>query len=196
MIVSAKWLNALMAKLEKMLSIAKAKVPGRGGKPVPESPQAAEPEPSGGAPKTPPARVPPELPPAEVFKHEVGSFLVETPEGSVEAIMYGGGYDPRTNSIGLGRFHGHGVELVTPEGVAPTGLAALEFPGITVTDIPSKGTLFWNNRSASLPRQLIPEQVRAVQTGLENAFPGRTVVFDPYNSQTRQFISALQRGDQ
>jgi hypothetical protein len=50
-----------------------------------------------------------------------------------------------------------------------------------------KAVLFWNNRSVSQPLQLTAEQVSAVQQGLEIAFPGRKVIFDPDNRKFNSF---------
>jgi RHS repeat-associated protein len=131
-----------------------------------------------------------ELGPATVEKLPIPATTVQTPNGPVEVTIYGGGYNPATNKVGLGRFHSHGSELIVDEG-AELG----NIPGITVTDVPSKGKLFWNNRSASQPAQLTSGQIRAVQQGLEGAFPGREVVFDPNNSKVNAFHAQLKGGE-
>lgn len=131
---------------------------------------------------------------ANVLTHNVPPSSVKTPNGPVSVTPYAGGYNVETNSVGLGRFHGHGAELVTAEGIAPEGAAAADFPGITAFDVESKGLLFWDNVSGSLLGKLTSEQIQAIQQGLEKTFPGRKVVFDPSWTKWKQYIQVLKSG--
>ena len=83
-----------------------------------------------------------------------------------------GGFDPAQNAVYLGD-GGH------PQGFYAAGgnSSATGISGITVVD--NGSTILWNNTSQSLPGVLSESQSAAVQSGLENAFPGKTVQFSP-----------------
>jgi len=94
------------------------------------------------------------------------------PSKSLGGTAYTGGYDPAANAVYLGDAgHPQGVFAAGGNPSAP-GLA-----GITAVD---NGTsVLWNNASPSLPGVLSDAQRAAVQNGLQNAFPGRTVIYSP-----------------
>jgi RHS repeat-associated protein len=86
--------------------------------------------------------------------------------------VYTGGYDPAQNSVYLGDAgHPQGVFAAGGNASAP-GLA-----GVTVVD--NGTTVLWNNASPSLPAVLSDAQRAAVQNGLQQTFPGRTIQFSP-----------------
>lgn len=92
----------------------------------------------------------------------------------------------------LDRHHQAGAEVV---GDAQTAIAE-NWPGVTVFDFPSQKVLIWNNSSKALPTPLTSGEQRAIQRGLEGAFPGRQVIFDD-NKMTilKQYRAELASGD-
>jgi hypothetical protein len=99
---------------------------------------------------------------------------IQGPQGAMEVKIYAGAYDPGNQRLGLDRHHQAGAAALSGD-----AQAAIQgnWPGITVCDIPSQGIVIWNNRSRALPTRLISAEKRAIQRGLEEAFPGSRVIF-------------------
>jgi hypothetical protein len=117
---------------------------------------------------------------------------IQTPQGPVEVKIYAGGYDPGSKRLGLDRHHQAGAAVISGD-----AQAALEgnWPGVTVYDFPSQKDLIWNNNSRALPTPLTSGEQRAIQRGLEKAFPGRKVIFDDKNMTIyKKYRAELESG--
>jgi hypothetical protein len=115
---------------------------------------------------------------SDVGGGEVPANVVIAPGSGYESQTYGGtaytgGYDPAENTAYLGDAYGHANGMAQAGGnPSAPGVA-----GLTVVD--NGTTVVWNNISGDLITGLSESQIAAVQAGLEDAFPGSTVVYSP-----------------
>jgi len=109
------------------------------------------------------------LKPANI--HIAGEGLpIEEKSSHPAGTLFSGGYDADTNELFLSGVIGH------PGGIAAAGgdPSAGSVSGLRVLLLPS-GDVFWADDSMSLPRRLSPEEIKAVQKGLEIHFRDRSV---------------------
>jgi hypothetical protein len=109
------------------------------------------------------------MPPARVQIVGEG-WRVDKSQGHPAGTIFSGGYDSQSNTVFAAGEAGH------PGGVRAAGgdPTRLGVSGLRIIRLPA-GDVFWADDSMSLPRKFEPEELEAVQQGLELFFQGSRV---------------------